>query len=405
MTRKPIEKKETFVIDKTLLAILIVFLITSLLGIYASAPHIGGSSTRYVIMQSVFYVISFSALLFICYWGLDRFFAITKILYWILLFMMVLLLVDKYGIFQVPFVNPVNHTWAWYQFPGFSFQPSEFMKIILVMLTAMTINTHNLEKEQNSFGEDIRLFIKVGSYTLPVLVLNFLQPDTGVPLIMVVSIMIMLLTSGIKRQWFILLAVFGIIGYFGIIYVYNNHVDWLLNMFGPSYRLDRFYAWLDYEKYRQGVGFQLYNAIVSLGSAGFSGIGLDGSIIYIPAAHTDFIFAVIGSTFGFIGSVFVIVLCFLLDVKLILIALRSQNNIGRYALIGIVGIFVFQQIQNIGMMIGLLPITGITLPLISYGGSSLLSYMVGLSFAFALSSETANNPNYEDQQVPLKELK
>ena len=404
MTKKHIEKSESFIVDKSLLLILFVFMVTSLVAIYASAPHIGGDATHHVVMQTIFFIVSFAILIFICLWGIDRVFILLKYIYAVLLVMMILLLVDKYGIFQVPFVSPVNWTWAWYHFPGVSFQPSEFMKIVLVLMSARTIHQHNLQKEKNSFNEDFKLFAKIGSYTLPVLILNFLQPDTGVPLIMVISILVMLLVSGIRREWFFIIGIVFVVGYFGIIYIYHNHIDLLSNLFGSSYRLDRFYAWLDYEKYKQSVGYQLYRSIVSLGSAGTQGLGFDGASLGIPAAHTDFIFAVFGSTFGFFGSVYLILLCLTLDVKLIMIAYRSRNDVGRYALVGIVGIFVYQQLQNIGMMIGLLPITGITLPLISYGGSSLLSYMIGLSVAFSLSSETANNPNYEDQQVPLREL-
>lgn len=404
MSTRPTEKPDKFILDKSLFFILILFMLTSLVAIYASGPHVGGDATHYVIYQALFYVISFVALFVICYLGIDRIFGAVKIVYWILLAMMILLLVDKYGLFSVPFVRPVNNTWAWYHFPYFSFQPSEFMKIVLVLITAGVIDKHNKEKRSLSMSEDFKLYFKIALYLLPVLVLNYLQPDTGVPLIMVISILVMVLVSGVNKMWFIIVLLGALIGYFGIIYVYYNHVDVLVDIFGSSYRLDRFYAWLDYEKYSQYQGYQLYRSIISLGSAGMNGLGLEGSVVYIPAAHTDFIFAVFGSTFGFMGSLYIIALCFALDVKLIMIAIRSRNMIGRYAIAGIVGIFVYQQVQNIGMMIGLLPITGITLPLLSYGGSSLLSYMIALSVPFSVSSETVNHPHYEATQVPLPDL-
>lgn len=404
MTTKPTEKADKFVLDKTLLIILGLFMVTSLVAIYASAPHLGGNATRHIIMQGLFYGVSFGVLIFICLWGVDRMFSMVNIFYAILLLMMILLLVDKFTPIPIPFSAPSSGTWAWYNFGGISFQPSEFMKIILVMKTALTIDKHNKEKEKNGLMSDLSLFLKIGIYLIPVLILNFLQPDTGVPLIMVISIMVMVLVGGVDRKWFLFIAVAGVVGYFGIIYIYHNHIDWLTSVFGPSYRLDRFYAWLDYEKYQQGVGYQLYRSIISLGSAGLTGVGFDASVIDIPAAHTDFIFAVFGTTFGFVGSLFLIALCFILNLKLILVAIRSQHMVGRYAIAGVVGIFIYQQVQNIGMMIGLLPITGITLPLISYGGSSLLSYMIAMSIPFAVSSHTTNNPNYEAGQVPLKTL-
>lgn len=402
MTSKPTKNRETFIPDKTLVLILAALLVTSLVAIFAATPHLGaGVSFYYIRMQLIFYIISFSALLFICYFGVEHLFSLVDLLYIILMVLMFILVVSRFLNIRNNFIVPVNSTWAWYRIPGIgSFQPSEFMKVVLIIKSALIIDRHNKQKEKNSFSEDFKLLYKIGLYALPALILNFLQPDTGVPLIIVASLAIMFLISGVRREWFFILAIIILVGYFGIIYIYNNHIDLLTDIFGSSYRLNRFYAWLDYEKYRQGDGYQLYHAIISLGSGGIRGLGIGNASTYIPVAESDFIFASFGSTFGFIGSIYIIVLCFILDFKLLLLAYRSKNMVGKYAIAGVVGVLLYQQFQNIGMMIGVLPITGITLPFISYGGSSLLSYMVALSIPFAVSSQIANNPDYEAKELP-----
>ena len=147
------------------------------------------------------------------------------------------------------------------------------------------------------------------------------------------------------------------------------------------YRIDRILDW------KSGSGLQLENALMAIGSGGLFGKGFMHTPIYFPEPQTDFIFAVYASNYGLIGSLVLIGLVIYFDAKVISLGTRSVNNINKYAIAGIVGMLIYQQIQNIGMTIGLLPITGITLPFISYGGSSLLSYMIMAGILFSISNE------------------
>ena len=122
-----------------------------------------------------------------------------------------------------------------------------------------------------------------------------------------------------------------------------------------------------------------------MGSAGLTGYGLQANIISIPEAHTDFIFAAFGQCFGLIGTTFILLLCFILDIYLCRIAYATKDRKDRFIVIGIIAMLLYQQLQNMGMIVGLLPITGITLPLISYGGSSILSYFISFSIIFNIS--------------------
>ena len=158
-----------------------------------------------------------------------------------------------------------------------------------------------------------------------------------------------------------------------IIYKYYNSI--FVKIFGASWqlRLERILSW------KEANGYQLTNGISSIGSAGLFGYGFKNTPLYFPEPQTDFIFAIFASNYGFIGSLFLIILILVFDTKLIKLAYKKHGTT-KYVIIGLVSMLFYQQIQNIGMTIGLLPITGITLPFISYGGSSLISYFTILGF-------------------------
>ena len=164
-----------------------------------------------------------------------------------------------------------------------------------------------------------------------------------------------------------------------------------IKVFGTNlfYRLNRIFDWSN------GSGLQLENSMSAIGSAGLFGYGYNKTPIYFPESGTDFIFAVFASNFGLIGSFLLISLIVLFDTKIIMLAQRKISDKDRYVLIGIVAMLVFQQIQNIGMTIGLFPITGITLPFISYGGSSLLSYMIIIGIILNISMEKPRKYKYK----------
>lgn len=402
------EKTSKFHFDFGLFGVLVLFMMMSLISIYRSSKHIGYSTNGLVAKQLMWYGLGFVTIFIISRLGKEILLKVAKIVYWILLFLMFFLIFVKY----VPplhgplyrFVRSINGSWAWYQIPGIgSFQPSEFMKICLVFICAQTVDRHNLEIEKASFKTDLWLFAKIGAWALPPLFLNYLQPDTGVPIIVVFSLLFMVYTAGTKNYWFLFIVSVILSGYFGVIYLYYNHPDILGNFFGDGsyYRLRRFYGWLDYEKYSQLEGYQLYSSLISMGMGGLKGVGQTDLIVHIAEAHTDFIFAVIASQFGLLGSLAVVFLCFLLNGKLISIAIKSTDSLSKYIIGGLLGIFMYQQFQNMAMLVGILPITGITLPLISYGGSSLLSYMIGLSYPFIAYSHTKNNPVYEEGKIRM----
>ena len=243
---------------------------------------------------------------------------------------------------------------------------------------------------------DFSLFLEVAKWALPPMLLILVQPDTGVVLIIAISLFAMIVCSGIKREWFLLIGILIFVVLALFFYMYFYHFDLLSKLIGGEggYKLSRISAWLNPESDINGEGHQLYMALLALGSAGLTGHGMGAELVSIPEAQTDFIFAVAGQTWGLLGTLFIVALCLGLDIHLCRVASNSKNMFEKYFIIGILGMLLYQQVQNIGMIIGLLPITGITLPLISYGGSSLLSYMIAFGIIFNASAKAKKLSDY-----------
>ncbi len=382
----PVKKK--FVLDYSLLGLLLLMCLFNLIAVYCAVPLTKSGSMTILYKQLAWIVLGLSFLIFLLYFGIDRLFTGINILYWILMVLLALLIVDKY--IDLPFIRPVSGTRAWIQFGSIaSFQPSEFMKMTLIIQVANITYKHNQEKDSDSVLNDLKLFGKVLLYAVPPLVLMLLEPDTGLPLIIVFSLSLLIMCSGINKFWIVLyfLLVDGIIG--AAIYLFYNNPSLLVKMLGDSYKLNRFYGWLETEKYISSYGNQLYQSLLAVGSSGWFGYGIQSTIVNFAEPQNDFIFAVICQNFGFIGALTVIIVCILFDIKLISIALKYENNREKLMVVGLVGMLIFQQVENMGMIIGLTPITGITLPFISSGGSSFLSYMIPLAIVFQMSSENA----------------
>ncbi|WP_159649189.1 FtsW/RodA/SpoVE family cell cycle protein [Erysipelothrix aquatica] len=391
------ESKRYFTLDKVLFGIMIAFATISVVAIYLSAPLLDNGQADAISLvkkQLMWFAIGSAVIAFLIKIGIDRLFTAIDIAYWILMVLLAGLVIARFANINSSIVAPINGTRAWYMIPGIgSFQPSEFMKIVLVIKAANVIHQHNTDKEGYTFQSDFQLFFKIAKFALPPFILIFLQPDTGVPIVILFSLATMFILSGVRREWFIIIATLSIGALLGIVFLYYNYPDVLNTLLGggsTSYRLDRFYGWLDYEKYAMGHGYQLFQSMISYGTAGVNGHPLGTMIAHYPEAQTDFIFAVISQNFGFIGGSITIALSFLFDIKLVSITKHSDLPRERYMMMGIIGMIFFQHLENIGMIMAVLPITGITLPFISYGGSSLLSYMIPLAVAFHMYSETQN---------------
>lgn len=368
-----------FTLDKKIVITIIIFIIISVVSIY-NAENMLLDTNYYYIKQIVWYLIGGVFSFLIIKFKNDSVYKYIWFLYGIGNFLLLLLLF---------IAEPINEAKCWFKINGIgTIQPSEFMKIILIILIAKMIDEYKIKYANPTIKEEFIFLLKIVGVLLLPSILTFLEPDTGVVLIYFLITFIMLFISGIRYRWFILLFIF--IGFFlGLtlgIYFFNQNL--FIDIFGNSFflRINRLLDWSN------KAGYQLENSLISIGSAGFIGHGFNLPI-YFPEPQTDFIFSVFASTFGFAGCIFLLLIILYFDIVLIKIAKNCKRNIDKYVIVGIVGMLIYQQFQNIGMTFGLVPITGITLPFISYGGSSLISYMVMIGLILNISSDNLNYKN------------
>ncbi|MCM1370574.1 MAG: FtsW/RodA/SpoVE family cell cycle protein [Clostridium sp.] len=368
------KRLEKFKIDKFFLIAIIIFMIISIINIY-SANKLLYSVSNLALRQIIWYIIGFILVAIIFIIKNKTIYKYINILYIIGNILLVCLLL---------FAPVINNTKSWFSIPGIgTIQPSEFMKIILIIMLAKTIDKFNSTHENPTVFEEFILILKVLFITFIPAILTFLQPDTGIVLIYLLITFVMLFISGIRYRWFFLLFILlgSIVAFILILFFLNN--DLFIDIFGTSFflRIDRLIDW------NNNSGYQLTNGIAAIGSGGLFGFGIANTPIYFPEPQTDFIFAVFANNFGFIGSIALISFIALFDIKLIQLAKKTKLGINSYVISGIIGMLLYQQFQNIGMTFGVIPITGITLPFISYGGSSLLSYMLIIGIIFNISNE------------------
>ena len=373
------KKISKYRIDKVLLVALLLMVTISIISISSAETLIGGKDLA--LKQGIWYLVGLGVVFFVMFIGNNFIIKNAWVLYIIGNITLVALLI---------FAEPISDAKCWFQIPGIgTVQPSEFMKIILIIVLGRVIKEFNDAYSNPSVKEEFFFLLKVAGIVAIPSILTFLQPDTGVVLIYLLITVIMLFIAGIRYRWFIILfaVLFGTLGIVLGIYFINNNL--FIKIFGSSLflRIDRLLDWSNKS------GFQLENGLTAIGSGGLFGHGFNNTPIYFPEAQTDFIFAVYASNFGLIGSLFLLLVIAFFDIKLILIALKSNSNIDKYIIAGIVGMLIYQQLQNIGMTVGLMPITGITLPFISYGGSSLLSYMIMVGIIFNISNDNIRNLN------------
>lgn len=386
-------KNKSFQIDIGFIAILLIFGATSCFALYNAFNLVKvGTGASYLYRQIFWFVVGFVVMAFLSIMQNKIIFSYMKGAYKVLMGCLIYLFLSRICNdlihFTLPFANEVNGAISWFQLPLIgSFQPSEFIKIVLIVLVAQTITEHQEKYPDPTYADDLRLLIQIAKIVLPPLLLILLQPDTGVCIIIIFNIFVLVCCSGIRKEYIIAIFALILIVGGGFFLLYFKYPD-ILSIFIDSYKLRRIEAWLDPESNILGSSNQLYTALLSLGSAGITGYGLQANIISIPEAHTDFIFAAFGQCFGLIGTTFILIICAIFDIYLCKIAYRAKNKTDRFIVVGIIAMLLYQQIQNIGMIVGLLPITGITLPLISYGGSSILSYFISFAIVSNISPQS-----------------
>ncbi len=261
-----------------------------------------------------------------------------------------------------------------------NFQPSEITKIVFILVLATIL-------DQNKDFDDLKELIIPFIYFLIPFSLIILENDLGTALVLLAIFIIMLFVAGVNRKF--LYVIFGG-GFLSVILVITSHLFFGTPLpFLKDYQLNRLIAFINPNIDPQGIGYNIIQSKIALGSGQFTGKGLFGGtqnqLNFLPEKHTDFIFSVIGEEFGFIGAFVVIVLFFILIWQLFNIAVQAKDNYGRLVVSGIIAMFFFHIVENIGMTMGLMPITGIPLPFISYGGTSMVTSIIAIGIALNIN--------------------
>ena len=359
--------------------------LASSLFIYSSTEAFPLYAGSFVMKQGIFYILGFCLMFGVAM--LDAYW--LKQVSWYVYAVVVLLLI---GLIFAPesIARPINGAKSWYQIEYLgSIQPSEFLKFAFVLVVAKMMEKHDVMTEERSLRSDCWLLCKIAFITLPPMLLVYQQPDTGMILLYAALLVPMIFFSSISKKILIIVAAVPITLLLGIIIMYFHFHDFyqeeVLGRLSP-HQVSRINGWLQPFEYGDS-SYQTRQGMLAIGSGEIAGKGYQGNDVYVPEKHTDFIFSTIAEETGFIGGGLVILLYFLLLYRLVILVMTANTTFAYMAGAGIIGLLTFQIFQNIGMTLGLLPVTGVTLPFLSYGGSSLLSNFLLLGVILALQKE------------------
>ncbi len=339
--------------------------------VYSASSHLAehrlGDSYFYLKKQALFCIIGFSLMILTKNIPCTLY---SKLVYPLLicsLCLLVLLFVPGIG-------HKVGGATRWLPLPGgFSFQPSELVKFSLVIFMAYSISKKGSDMETFSKGFLPHLLI-TGLFML----LIVLQPDLGTAIIIGCWLMLLLFVGGVKSwQLFSLMT-------------FSSLIVWQL-ILRVDYRMQRWLAFLNPWDDPLGIGFQITHSFMAFGSGGLFGSGLGNGkqkLFYLPEPHTDFALSIAGEELGFLGVAVIIILFGMLIMRGIKVALNARDLYSSYLAFGLICLIGLQATINMGVVMGLLPTKGLTLPFISYGGSSLLFNFISIGILLNISSKT-----------------
>ena len=329
---------------------------------YIWAEYKFDDSLKYVKQQLIFVIFGFVLLYIIMKLDNNFFYKYSKVFLITSFVLLILVLIPGIGVVR-------NGSRSWFGIGSFGIQPSEAMKIAIIIFTAkyLSINKNAFKK----FRTILPVLLMTG---LSFLLIMF-QPDFGTGVILVMSVIAVLFISGVNMKYFYMFGLAGVIG------------TVILILIAP-YRLDRITSFINPWEDPLGTGFQIIQSLYAIGPGGLFGFGFLDSRqkhFYLPEPQTDFIFSIICEEFGAFGAFVVILLFVILITMIIKLALEQTDLFKKYTIFGLGFQIIFQTILNLSVVIGLIPVTGVTLPFISYGGSSLLVTMTSMGIILNLT--------------------
>ncbi len=353
-----LEKRHLKELDWSIILILLGLGVFSYLGISGSAvgPDLAGK-------QVIWYLVGFVILTAILLFDYRIYRGLAYIFYGFGILLLI-------GVFFTPERNGAT---SWYNLGPVLFQPSELMKLFVILTVARYLAKKEEKGERfEKFYQLFPLFMLIGVPLLLILV----QPDLGTSLVFTGIMSTMLVAGGVRFLHFAYLGSAAGLFFGFMAFLYNFKEKLFFKIIKP-YQWKRIEYWLNPDLDAMGWGFQLKQSLIAIGSGQLMGKGVNtatqASYGWVPVGESDFIFTVIAEKMGFIGAGMLMILFFFLIYRMIRIAMETKDPFGSYVVSGVVGMLTFQIFENIGMTIQLMPITGIPLPFISYGGSSLIT--------------------------------
>lgn len=354
-------------IDKVLFISIIMLSLFGLIMIYSASSiwseYKFNDSFHYLKYQAVFLMIGIIVMIMFSKIDTKLYYEKSNKILLVCLILLVLVLIPGIGSVR-------NGSRSWFGIGPFGIQPSEAAKLGLIIFTSKYLTNSN--KFLKSYKQGVFPILGI---TLLIFGLIMLQPDLGTGLILVTSIISLLFIAGVNMKFFLYMGFLGLIGVVILIII-------------APYRMDRITSFIDPWSDALGTGFQIIQSLYAIGPGGLLGVGFSNSIqkhFYLPEPQTDFIFSIIAEEFGVLGAFIVVGLFSIILIRGIKIALSTKDQFSKYLAFGMVFQIIFQTIMNLMVVIGLIPVTGVTLPFLSYGGSSLLISMVSMGILLNIS--------------------
>lgn len=362
-------------LDKKLILILCMFGIISITAIYSSQQTGQYGSTNFALQQGRNYIIGFVLLILVASIDWDQWQKLSWPLYIVGFASIVLLKILPESTF-----TPVKlGAKRWFQFPVIGqIQPSEFFKIALIILAANLVVKHNAQYIIRTFKTDVLLVGKIMLVSIPPSILVYKQPDTGMVFLYAAAIASILFMSGIQKRLMAVLTAIPVTILSTLIFIYVRYPDFFFKELVTKlkdHQQSRIIGWLNPAE-NVDQGYQTQQSLLAVGSGELHGKGFGQGSVYIPEKHTDFIFATIAEEGGFIIASLVVLVLLLLIYRITIIGHSAESLFGTLLCAGAISVLTLQIFQNIGMIVGMMPVKGIALPFLSYGGSSLFSNMI-----------------------------
>lgn len=323
---------------------------------------------HYVILQTIFFLLGIILMLVVSKIPYTYYLKKSNLILLVCFILLILVLIPGVGTIR-------NGSRSWFGIGGLGIQPSEFMKLALIIFTSKYI--HNNPKTMKS--------VTKGAF--PILIITMLtfglimfQPDFGTGTILVMTVVAMLFISGVNFSFFIKIGLLGMIGV-------------VLLVLAAPYRVNRIISFLNPWNDPLGTGFQAIQSLYAIGPGGLFGLGFGNSIqkhFYLPEPQTDFIFSIISEELGIVGIISVAVLFLIIILRCVKISVKAPDTFSKFLTFGIIFQLAFQTLLNLAVVVGLIPVTGVTLPFFSYGGSSLIITLISMGIILNISRYKQN---------------